>query len=111
MRNFTSIKSKGYAFLFVLFFALLSFNVFVEITPAVSSNAGNNITLLSARDLNSRSFFNDIENHRSKFTTTNRGNQNFGFDMVCIHKILFSYMSIPIIITKLPLSETFKIIS
>ena len=112
MRNFTSSKIKGFTFLCVLFFALLSFNVFAKGTP-VSANAANITCLLSAPDLNSRPFFNDSEDNRSGFTIANNGNQNlyFGFDMMYMHKILFSYIYLPFITTKLPLNETFKIIS
>ena len=82
MRNFTSLKFRISNESLILFFALLSMNVFAEGTPTVSPNAANITALLSAPDLNSGPFFNAPEDNRVKFTITNNATQNlyFGFD-------------------------------
>jgi hypothetical protein len=82
MRNFTFMKTSSKSLLLVLFFALLSLNVFAEGTPTVAPNAANITALLSAPDLNSGPYFNAPEDNRVKFTITNNATQNlyFGFD-------------------------------
>ena len=82
MRNFTFMKTSFKNLLLVLFFALLSLNVFAEGTPTVAPNAANITALLSAPDLNSGPYFNAPEDNRVKFTITNNVTQNlyFGFD-------------------------------
>lgn len=88
MRNFTFMKTSSKSLLLVLFFALLSLNVFAEGTPTVAPNAANITALLSAPDLNSGPYFNAPEDNRVKFTITNNATQNlyFGFDMMFISK-------------------------
>ncbi|MFY7740542.1 MAG: gliding motility-associated C-terminal domain-containing protein [Flavobacterium sp.] len=76
------MKTCSESLLLVLFFALLSLNVFAEGTPTVAPNAANITALLSAPDLNSGPYFNAPEDNRVKFTITNNATQNlyFGFD-------------------------------
>ncbi|WP_298302474.1 hypothetical protein, partial [Flavobacterium sp.] len=76
------MKTSFKNLLLVLFFALLSLNVFAEGTPTASPNAANITALLSAPDLNSGPYFNAPEDNRVKFTITNNATQNlyFGFD-------------------------------
>ncbi|WP_396192289.1 Ig-like domain-containing protein, partial [Flavobacterium sp.] len=82
MQNFTSIKASGKRLLLILFFALMSLNMFAEGTPTVSPNPTNITALLSAPDLLSGPYFNAPEDNRVKFTITNNATQNlyFGFD-------------------------------
>ncbi|PQA98243.1 conserved repeat domain-containing protein [Chryseobacterium piscicola] len=82
MRNFTFMKARGKRLVLILFFALMSLNVFAEGTPTVSPNPANITALLSAPDLSSGPYFNAPEDNRVKFTITDNATQNlyFGFD-------------------------------
>jgi len=68
--------------LFVLFFALLSLNVFAEGTPTVSPNAANLTGLLIAQDIASGPYVGASEDNRVKFYINNNATENFyfGFD-------------------------------
>ncbi|MBY0485857.1 MAG: hypothetical protein K2P85_01500, partial [Flavobacteriaceae bacterium] len=76
------MKTSGKSLLLILFFALMSFNVFAEGTPTVSPNAANITALLSAPDLSSGSFLNCAEDNRVKFIVSDNVNENlyYGFD-------------------------------
>jgi hypothetical protein len=81
MRSFTFIKTSGKSLLLVLFFALLSINVFAEGTPTVAPNNAKITALLSVPDLNAGPYFNAAEDNRVKFTITNNLTQNFYFGL------------------------------
>ncbi|WP_298140510.1 Ig-like domain-containing protein, partial [Flavobacterium sp.] len=82
MRNFTLSKINSFKTLFVLFFALLSLNVFAEGTPTLSPNAANITGLLSAPDITSGPYVGAPDDNRVKFYINNNATENFyfGFD-------------------------------
>ena len=82
MQNFTFMTARGKRLVLILFFALMSLNVFAEGTPTVSPRPANITALMSAPDLLSGPYFNAPEDNRVKFTITNNATQNlyFGFD-------------------------------
>ena len=88
MQNFTFMTARGKRLVLILFFALMSLNVFAEGTPTVSPRPANITALMSAPDLLSGPYFNAPEDNRVKFTITNNATQNlyFGFDMMFISK-------------------------
>lgn len=68
MRNFTFMKSSGKSLLLILFFTLMSLNVFAEGTTSVSHNLVNITALCSVSDLTSAPAFNVAEDNLEKRT-------------------------------------------
>lgn len=76
MRNFTFMKSSGKSLLLILFFNLLSLNIFAEGITSVSHNLVNITTLCSVLDMTSAPTLNVADDNLEKRTISNNAIPN-----------------------------------